>query len=85
MSPLPFPTAPPVCAIVSYHSEDAAAYAREKHLDAGRWFWVETVATLDEHPEDLHVEYVGMHWRKRQDVVALHEEIERRRARGEIR
>lgn len=81
---LPFPTAPPACAIVSFSEDEARKYAAEKHIP--QWFWVETVAAFDERGEvPLHVEYVGMHWRKRADIPQLHEEIERRRARGLIR
>lgn len=84
MTALPFPTAPLPCAIVSYSLDEAEKYAAEKRIP--QWFWVENVAAFDERGEvPLHVEYVGMHWRKRADVARLAEEIERRRARGLIR
>lgn len=84
MSPLPFPGPKPITLIVSFSEDEAATYAASKHLEPRTWRWVKDVGTFDGLAE-VHVEYVGMHWRKRADIARIHEEVERKRARGEIR
>lgn len=82
MTALPFPGPRPMTLLLSFHQEEAATYAASKHLEPRSWKWIKDVSTFDGLGL-VHVEFVGMHWRKRPDLAQIFEEFERKRALGE--
>lgn len=83
--PLPFPGAKPMTLILSFHREEAEQYAATKRISP--WYWIKDVEFLNgiSPLEPIHVEYVGMHWRKRSDIKEIAAWIEGYRAAGLLR